>query len=280
MHSKIGVMQGRLLPKYRKQYQAHPVGYWEDEFVIAASMGLDLIEFILDMDGIEENPLMSLSGIERISDVVSKTGVNVDSVCADCFMVEPLHSHNADIAERSLEYLRRLIKNASILNVSNIVIPCVDQSSLRSADEIVRFVKALESVLDLAESKNINLSLETDLNPTSFGSLLKHFKSARVTVNYDIGNSASLGYNPREELAVYGERISDIHIKDRKKGAGSVLLGTGDADFNIFFDALSHLNYQGPFIMQAYRDDQGVDIFRTQLDWIRTYILTYNKRNM
>ena len=43
---KIGVMQGRLLPKYQGRYQAHPIGYWEDEFEIAASIGIDLIEFI------------------------------------------------------------------------------------------------------------------------------------------------------------------------------------------------------------------------------------------
>ena len=32
----IGIMQGRLLPKYKERYQAHPVGYWDEEFSIAA----------------------------------------------------------------------------------------------------------------------------------------------------------------------------------------------------------------------------------------------------
>ena len=45
MKSNIGVMQGRLLPKYRGRYQAHPLGYWQDEFVVAESIGLDVIEF-------------------------------------------------------------------------------------------------------------------------------------------------------------------------------------------------------------------------------------------
>ena len=31
MFKNIGIMQGRLLPKYKKKYQAHPVGYWENE---------------------------------------------------------------------------------------------------------------------------------------------------------------------------------------------------------------------------------------------------------
>jgi L-ribulose-5-phosphate 3-epimerase len=270
--NKVGVMQGRLLPKYKKQYQAHPVGYWHEEFSIAASMGLGLIEFIVDLDGIEENPMMSESGILQINQTVTKTGVNVNSICADCFMAEPLHSTDPASANRSVGYLRRLINNAAHVGVAHIVIPCVDQSSLRTTDEIARFVDALNSVLGEAENMGVNLSLETDLDPVNFSRLLERFSSPRVTVNYDTGNSASLGYDPREELAAYGNRISDIHIKDRLKGGGSVLLGTGNADFSAFFDALSHIDYLGPFILQAYRDDQGVDIFRKQLNWIRPYI--------
>ena len=43
--TSIGVMQGRLLPKYKGRYQAHPLGYWQDEFLIAASFQFDYIEF-------------------------------------------------------------------------------------------------------------------------------------------------------------------------------------------------------------------------------------------
>ena len=36
-----------------------------------------------------------------------------------------------------------------------------------------------------------------------------------IKVNYDSGNSASLGYSVTEEFAAYGNRIGSIHIKDR-----------------------------------------------------------------
>ena len=111
---------------------------------------------------------------------------------------------------------------------------------------------------------------QTDLPPQPFADLLARINSPRVTVNYDIGNSAALGFDPAEEMACYGKQVSDIHIKDRKLGGGSVPLGTGDARFERFFQALEPLNYKGPFIMQAYRDDEGLQMFRTQLDWLRT----------
>ena len=271
-------MEGRLLPKYQGRYQAHPVGYWRDEFPVAASLGVGLIEFIIDQDGISENALMTEEGIIQLRDVMGKTGVAVASVCADCFMAAPLHSKDKIVADQSIANLRHLILNASKLGIRDIVIPCVDQSSLRSLDDSARFVAAIESVMELAETKKVNLSLETDLNPETFCRLLERFDSPRITVNYDIGNSASLGYNPREELSAYGARISDVHVKDRKKGGGSVMLGTGDADFDAFFDALSFLDYTGPFIMQAYRDDEGVDVFRKQFEWIGPRLMAYINR--
>lgn len=56
--NKLGVMQGRLLPKFQGRYQAHPKGFWQKEFEIAKEIGLDCIEFILDFNDAEDNPLI------------------------------------------------------------------------------------------------------------------------------------------------------------------------------------------------------------------------------
>src|SRR5438552_1693776 len=83
---ELGVMQGRLLPKYKGRYQAHPVGYWQDEFRVAADAGLALIEFILDFNDFDKNPLTSDRGVDDIAAVMKTTGVRVKSICADYFM--------------------------------------------------------------------------------------------------------------------------------------------------------------------------------------------------
>tara|TARA_B100000795_G_C22805497_1_gene444583 strand:+ start:683 stop:1507 length:825 start_codon:yes stop_codon:yes gene_type:complete len=264
----IGVMQGRLLPKYKGLYQAHPKDYWQDEFVIAKDLGLDCIEFILDFKDSNENPLLSSNGIEEILSIVNNSGVSVNSICADYFMEAPLHSKNEIEALQSIEILKSLILNASLLKVKDIVIPCVEKSSLKVNGAKERFISCVSHVLDILESKKINLSLETDLPPAEFADLLSKINSKYITVNYDIGNSASLGYNPVEELDAYGDKITDIHIKDRLLGGGPVFLGEGDADFDVFFEKLKEFNYQGIFIMQAYRDNEGIEIFKNQLNWL------------
>ena len=265
----LGVMQGRLLPKYRGRYQAHPTGYWKEEFSIAKSLELDCIEFIVDLDDIHLNPLMSSNGIQEIEKAINSSGVLVKSVCADYLMDSPLHSPEAMEVDLSLSILKRLIQSCRVLGIKDIVIPCVDNSSLAESSSRLRLIRVLRDLLPLAERYCVNFSLETDLPPDPFAELLSYFESERVTVNYDIGNSASLGYNCFEELRCYGEKISDIHIKDRSFGGGSVLLGSGAADFDSFFERLADFKYKGLFIMQAYRDDEGISIFRQQLDWIK-----------
>jgi sugar phosphate isomerase/epimerase len=165
-----------------------------------------------------------------------------------------------------------LLDNAKSLGVTDIVIPCVDQSTLDGQEAADCFVENLTPMVEIAEKYGINLSLETDLAPQPFIELLDRFNSSRVTVNYDIGNSAALGFDSDEELATYGNRITDIHIKDRVLNGGPVTLGEGNADFAKFFGKLEEFDYQGPFIMQAYRDDEGVEIFKKQLAWINAFI--------
>lgn len=265
-------MQGRLLPKYKGRYQAHPKGYWRDEFPLAARCGLGLIEFILDFEDAGENPLLCAGGIEEIKAASADSGVGVRSICADYFMQAPLHSDDPEVAGTSVKILERLIAAAAGLGVTDIVIPCVDQSSLRDNGAEARLLRALQAVAPKAEASAVNLALETDLAPRPFARLLEQAQSPRVTVNYDIGNSAALGYAPVEEFEAYGDRISDIHIKDRVRGGGPVMLGQGDADIPKVFGLMAARDFGGPLIMQAFRDDEGVAVFERQYEFLHNLV--------
>jgi sugar phosphate isomerase/epimerase len=267
LKNKIGIMQGRLLPKYLGKYQAHPVGYWQEEFITANQLGLDCIEFILDFDQSENNPLLNSNGLKDIQKIEKISGVEVLSICADYFMEAPIHSDNFDVVDKSIATLDGLIKNTSLTNVSNIIIPCVDQSSLKNKKDIDNFVNNIKLVVKSAEILNVNICLETDLEPKAFSNMLDMIGSNNVTVNYDIGNSAAMGYDPVEEFKAYGNKITDLHIKDRNIGNGSVPLGTGSVNFNKIFDLLQKYHYQGIIIFQAFRDDEGVEIFKEQKSW-------------
>ena len=134
-------MQGRLLPKYKGRYQGHPVGYWEQEFELAQNIDLDYIEFILDFNDAQKNPLLENGGVDKILSLADKTGVSVKTVCADYFMKAPLHSEDELVSTQSQKVLTRLLKNAAKLGVPNVVIPYVDKPSLVS-QQIVKKSKS------------------------------------------------------------------------------------------------------------------------------------------
>ena len=157
MRNKVGVMQGRLLHKYQGRYQAHPKDYWQEEFKSAKKIGLDCIEFILDFNDSELNPLLAKNGPEEILYLSEKTGVDVITICADYFMEASLHSEDLNVSLQSQKVLFRLLNNAQKLGVTDIVLPCVDQSSLDGKVVIDRFVKNLYPIIEAAEKSKINL---------------------------------------------------------------------------------------------------------------------------
>ena len=43
-----------------------------------------------------------------------------------------------------------------------------------------------------------------------------------------------------------------------------------DANFLKIFDLLSKYDYNGIIIFQAFRDDEGVEIFKKQYNWLKS----------
>ena len=254
---RVAVMQGRLTPPIDGRFQCFPVGVWAREFDRAATAGLDCIEWIYDAFGADENPIASETGIASIREASLTHGIGVVSVCADYFMDRPLL--NGDEAERDARYARLvwLIGQCKSLGVERIVVPFVDASAISGDAEFQFAVDVLTFASVPARDAAVELHLETSLGPQAFADLLAALPADVVKVNYDIGNSASLGYDPRDEFEAYGPRVGSIHIKDRVRGGGTVPLGTGDADFGAVFHALGDIGYRGDFVMQIARGVSG-----------------------
>ena len=51
-----------------------------------------------------------------------------------------------------------------------------------------------------------------------------------------------------------GEKIINIHIKDRKLNSHTVALGDGNVNFEKIFKLISNYNYKGNLILQTARD--------------------------
>ncbi|MCY7296217.1 sugar phosphate isomerase/epimerase family protein [Alteromonas sp. a30] len=273
MNNPLGIMQGRLSPRSDGRYQSHPVLHWQNEFFVAKTLSLQLIEFILDSWSLEHNPLLSDAGIDAIKQVASRSEVGIKSICADVFMDYTFASENPNHdASQAVQLLKQCIYAASKLNIQDIVIPCVDRSSLPSESSQARFVEQLTPLCLLAQEQGVRLNIEADWSPEVFASVLDAIGRDKVWVNYDIGNSAALGFDPKAEFAAYGHNISDLHIKDRKRDDASVPLGTGDADFDFIMAWLQENHFSGHMIFQAARAEDYLDDLiqvRSQITWFK-----------
>ena len=261
---QIGIMQGRLSPRIDGKIQAYPAKTWQKEFEISKEIGYSAIEWIVEKP-LEINALMSKSGVQEIKEIILKTGVRVDYVCADIFMQQPLVRMSEKIKEENKKILEQILINSKEIGAIGVEIPFVDASSIKTESEIEELISVTEDAFKLAGEIGIDVSLETDLNAKEFKKLLEKIDLDHVKANYDIGNSASLGYEPLEELENYGQKILNVHVKDRKLGSTTVPLGTGNADIRCVFEKLDEIGYTGGITMQAARGEDDVAIAREQL---------------
>ena len=266
--NEIGIMQGRLSPRIDGKIQAYPATTWQKEFEIAQEIGYAAIEWIVEKP-VETNALMTNSGKAEIKKVIASTGVRIDYVCADIFMQQPLVRMTEETKSQNKDYLLEILKNAKEVGALGVEIPFVDNSSIKNDNEKQELIDAMQDAFKLAKDLDLKISLETDLPPKEFKELLENIGLDYVLANYDIGNSASLGFDPREELENYGLRILNVHVKDRKLGGTTVPLGTGNAKIDYVFLKLKEIGYSGGLTMQAARGDNDLKTAQEQITYVK-----------
>lgn len=264
--TQIGIMQGRLSPRIGGKIQAYPAKTWQREFEIAKAIGYAAIEWIVE-EPLEANALMSQSGIQEINQVITQTGVKIDYVCADVFMQQPLVRMSRQIREENKKYLTNILLNAKKIGAIGVEIPFVDSSSIKNENEKIELISCMQEAFGLAREIGVKVSLETDLNPTNFKDLLERINLQHVQANYDIGNSASLGFNPIEEIKAFGNKILNVHVKDRVLGGTTVPLGAGNSNIKLVFQKLKEIGYSGGITLQAARGEDDVAVAKEQLSY-------------
>lgn len=255
----VGIMQGRLVPPFEGRFQTFPAAAWRDEFEHARRAGLASIEWIYEVPHEADNPLGSDAGLAEMRSLMAQTGVMVRSICADYYMQSRLIVDGQ--AQRPMvDHLKWLIGRAAALELWYIILPFVDASSLRTPADRAAVQALLAEVLPFAAQHGIELHLETDLPPRDFLALIESVGHPQLKANYDIGNSASLGFDPEEELTLLGPVLGSVHVKDRVLRGATVPLGTGNADFPTCFRLIKAAGYARPFILQAARGAAGDEV--------------------
>ena len=268
----FGIMQGRLSKSLTGKIQEFPSLTWRDEFRLAHSIGLKAIEWTIDFEGFKENPIFKLHN--EISALQSEFEIKVPSITLDCFVEAPIHKRNesSGLASSSKD-LEWVAENLQGTGVDILVLPIVAEAGAFCSENLDNLIHALKKVEGALKSLNKRIAIECEFDLVSMSRLLTELDSRTFGINFDMGNSASLGHNPLDELEVCKERIFNVHIKDRLLNGPTVPLGTGAVQFRAVADALASQKYSGNMILQAARifDRDEVEQICTYMDFCREF---------
>jgi hexulose-6-phosphate isomerase len=257
MNDRVGFMQGRLSPQVGGRIQSFPWGCWQEEFPLAARHGFHLMEWTLDQERLYENPLLTSAGQAQIRDLCQRHGMRIGSLTGDCFMQAPFWKASGSERQSLERDFRAVADGCAAVGISMIVVPLVDNGRLDTPEQRDVLVSFLNGERDFLRQRGLRVVFESDLGPAELARFIAELDSTLFGVNYDIGNSAGIGFDPAEEIAAYGHRVVNVHIKDRVLGGTTVPLGTGNADFDRVFAALAAAHYAGRYILQTARAGDG-----------------------
>lgn len=254
---RIGFMQGRLSALVDGKIQAFPWTEWRKEFPRAKALGLTRMEWTIDQDRLHQNPLMTEAGQTEITTAARDSGLRIPSLTGDCFMQAPFWKAVGDSQLALLDDLDRLIVSCGNLGIEFVVIPLVDNGSIDNTEQEATLLRALKARISMLTEHSVKIVFESDLKPEPLAAFIDKLPCETFGINYDIGNSAALGYDATLELAAYAPRILNVHVKDRIRGGTTVPLGTGAADLAKAIRLIEQSGYLGQYILQTARATDG-----------------------
>lgn len=258
MNKKIGIMQGRLSPIVDGKIQSFPIMTWRDEIKTAAHNDFKLMEWTLDYSYFYENPLLSPFERENINGLMTVNQLQIPSLTCDFMMEKPFWKmKNQDKISQLADDFLLVCEASHGIGIKTLVIPLVDNGRLESDVEEKNLHNFLSSQSSFLIKKGIRIAFESDYEPHQLKKLIIKFDPIVFGINYDIGNSASLGFDVGKEFLAYGNRIINVHVKDRMLSGGTISFGCGSADFEGAFLGLKELGYMGNYILQGARASNG-----------------------
>ena len=252
-------MQGRLSSMIGNKIQAFPSKNWFKEFKIAKSIGISLMEWTIDQKNLYKNPLLTETGRNKIQLLSKKFDIRIESLTGDCFMQSSFWKFKNHKRQKLQKDFLNIVKASSQVGIKKIIVPLVDNGSLQNLSQQKIILKFMKNITKILKKNKQMILFELDMGPKKANNFISKFNSKYFGINYDIGNSASLGFDPKKEFISYGKRIKNVHIKDRVYKGNSVKLGYGNANFEKVFSLFSKIKYRGNYILQTARAKNNRD---------------------
>ena len=116
------------------------------------------------------------------------------------------------------------------------------------------------------------LALEMEMPAEEYRAFIASANHPALGAYYDAGNNTARGYDIVAGVRALAPYLLGVHIKDRRKGGSSVLLGRGDTNFPGFFLALKDIGYQEPLILETPLGSDVLQTAQNHLAFVRRHL--------
>jgi len=240
---------------------------WEQKIAIAKEAGFDFIEMSVDESDERLSRLdWTKTQREELISLLDKYKMRILSMCLSGHRRFPFGSSDESKRKKAYEIIDKAIDLAVDMGIQNIQLAGYDVYYEDSTDQSVKlFEEGLKYSAAQAEQKGVMLTIEI-MDTYFLGTISRalpyiHKVNSKALHLYpDLGNLTQWSDNPSEELKLGFDYIEAIHLKDTKPGVFKcVPFGEGTVKFEELFKTLKTLNYQKPFLIEMWADNDIVN---------------------
>ncbi len=230
---------------------------------LAKDAGFDGIELNYDLEN-DLSPKAGPKELRAIRRMAEEIGIAISGLCSFLFWPYSLTSNDEAARKRGMELAGLMLEAAHELGTDNLlVVPgAVHIPWIKDHDPVPfevcdrRAREAVGRMVPRAEKLGVSLNIENIffngylLSPTDMIAFVDGFRSKNVRVHFDTGNIMLFQF-PQDWIAVLGERIKNVHLKEfSKKGTDHSLdsfrtLLDGTTDWPAVLEAFDRIGYKG-----------------------------------
>ncbi len=259
----IGALDGVLAGPRREMT-------WEQLFEVAGRLGFKGMELGVGAD-YGETKLWDEEGRKGLAAAAEKAGVVVSSVCLHSYWNYSFASPDEDTRERAHSIAREAAVATREVGAVNILVPLTCPKEVEAGDARSRWTDGVKACASAAEGAGAVFCLENvgqafANKAEDIIAVVDAVGSPAVKVYYDPGNAVSRGEDPLDAIARYGERIAQIHVKERE----GTYLGDGIVPWKEIIPKLRDVGFDGWLVLETEATDDPETAAGRNLDYLRS----------
>ncbi len=243
---------------------------WPAAFEMAARVGFDGLELDLGAN-YEETLLWSAEGRRELHGLIGAAGIELASFCAGvCWTYSPA-SDDPAIRARIRDMLTATCAYCAEFGVRWILVPVTPgEEGVTHEVGTQRWIEMMAELAPPAADHGVVLCLENvgrgyGKSAPELANMADTVASPALKVYYDVGNALAFGNDPVAEIKLLGDRIGEVHIKERDAD----LLGEGVVPIPACLSALRELGYDDWLVLETAPTADPETAARYNLEYLR-----------